>query len=319
MSDKIRPYDLTRGESVKKGYFAALEAIMQRFCLLMESYLFDQFKISCQIGYQLRSGQSFKSYAEALEQPLPIFRFGLTSLKGESLMVMENSLANLFLFGADLFKKGRAVIPKGFRLTAENHEPLKASAEEIMALFQESYQLIEPSELEIHKLVSHRVKAQIMSPEEPQVTASVTIAYKAFKGKMEFCFSAYQLDPMLKRSGKKALLTRFVEQDQPEPKLEKIHQLIEERACYLAKGTLGKMRLSHQELAEAQRTGKPIPLQSEINGNVIVSLNGEPVLSATAGASHGKMALKINGEFKAKRQEAKEQPVPFAQLTFPKA
>lgn len=316
---RVTDYDITRGEKIHLGYFSALEAIFKQFCSGLESLLYDRFKISCDLSYVIQSGFSYGTFIKGLEQPLPMFLFHTEGLKGASIMAMENNLANLFLFRDDLFEKGRVVIPRSFQLNETNHMEVKDAATEIMQRFEESVSIIETSKVEVDKLVSHRIKAQIMEPEEPCVKVKVRAAYKEFSGHMEFCFSAYQLDPLLKRSGKKVLLNRFADEPSKENNPGWIASLIEDKANFQVKGIYGEVNVSQDQLQQALLSKEPIPLHSDINGNLIICINGQPQLSGQAGSSRGQLALQVNGKYQAVKEETKKKPVPFAKLQFPKA
>ena len=316
---KAEKYDLTRGERIRQGYFAALELVMRRFLGEMESYFFDSFKIHCQFDFLIQPNRQFRDYLAEIEQPCPIFLFQFSPLKTQALLVMENRVANLFLRKKELMARGQTMISKAFEVNEQNFGPLEDAALAMIQGLAKSWGKLEPAQAQLSQLVSHRVKAKVLPPTESVVIVNLLTNYKGLQTKWQFCFSAYELDPLLKKFGKKALLTGYAE-TAPNP-AERAH--LEERlqtcAPYQVKGILGEMTLAPAELHKAMEEGRPLPFVNNLQGNILVTLNGEPMLSAQVGDSHGHLALQVKGKYKESKQEAKKKPMPFKPISFPQA
>ena len=312
-------YDITRGESIRQGYFAALEVVMRRYISEMESYFFDQFKIHCAFDFSIQPNRQFNEVLKGLPQPCPIFRFTFSPLRSEALLVMDNRLANLILHQQELKNSGQSLISNHFLVTAQNYGPIESSAQAMLNALAKSWGKLAPAKVELNHLVAHRVKAKVLSPTESTVTVRVCLKYKNFKTGWDFCFSAYELDPLLKKYGNKALLTGYCEQEPSPEEAMHLENILLNQASYEIKGTIGEMNLSQLDLQEALQEGTILPIESLLTEDILLTFNGEPLLSGQPGESLGKLAVQINGPYLQKKNEAKNKPKPFKAIRFPKA
>ncbi|OGG96799.1 MAG: hypothetical protein A2508_01825 [Candidatus Lambdaproteobacteria bacterium RIFOXYD12_FULL_49_8] len=315
MNAVVRPYDLTRGEQVRSGYFTTLEVVTRHFLSELESYFFDQFTISCHFSSKLSPAGKFEPYLAKIPQPTPIFVVEMSVLGGECLLILENPLSNLILARKELVEQGRAKLPKDFAVTLENYPRLETGVQEIVEIFNRCWNRILPSQVKVKKLVSHRIKAKIMEPGESCVSVQVAVEYKGFKSHLEFCFSAYQLDPILKRYGKKALLTGEPGRV-PTPK-EPLERIIEQEADYKATAILGELFISRAQLEKSLEKGEVLPMSNELKNLITLELNGKPMLSGEPGVTLGYHSVQINGLIEEVRQQVKARPRPFEKTRFP--
>ncbi|MDX2469420.1 MAG: hypothetical protein QNL04_02455 [SAR324 cluster bacterium] len=312
-------YDITRGENIQQGYFAALEVILRRYTSTLESYFFEVFKIHCQFSTTIQSNLQLRDYLDKIEQPSPIFIFGFSPLRTDSLLVMENRLANLFLNKDALFSQGKAVIPKRFTVNNDNYHFLEETTTDLLNSLSESWGKLQPASSTLKNLVSHRVKAKVLTSTESVVVVKIKLQYHGFTTGFEFCFSAYELDPILKKYGKKALLSGYCEKDPSEDEKKHLSEAIQKRANYQVKGYLGEMVLSKTALLEAKEKNLVLPISNILKDNLLVTLNGEPVFNAVSGESRENSALQVIGPYLKGKEEAKKTPPPFTPSKFPSA
>jgi|GEM_PF-2501321 len=314
---QVKPVDITRGEKVYYGYYAALETIFRQFISEMESYFLDEFNLSFQFEFEITGGIKFRDYLGQLAQPSPIFCVGLSPLSGDSLFVLENRCANLLLSKSRLQQRGKVILNNQFQVNGENYEVLHNAADRMLNLFTKSWGILLPAEQKLKKLVSHRFKAKVMNPLESCVAVKIIMKHKQLTTFCEFCFSAYQLDPILKKYGKKTLLRGDGLSSQKRDIQEYFSYLITEEAQYEVRGVVGDMTISRNQLIESFREGKIIPLENVLKNNVVVQFNGVPLLSANAGVTLEHFSLQINGKYEVVEEEIKQQQRPFAKLQFP--
>ncbi|MDT8446379.1 MAG: FliM/FliN family flagellar motor switch protein [bacterium] len=310
-------YDLTRGEQVTSSYFTPLEVVLKNYLCQLESFFFDQFNISCRFDFHIEPAGKFSDYLESIAQPTPIFVFELSALQGDSLLILDNSLANLFLERESLVRDGRAKVPREFKVDLQNYPLLEDVVDQALHLFAGSWSRLLPCGHKVDKLVSHRIKAKIMNPDEACLKARIQVHYRGFTSAMEFCFSAYQLDPILKNYSRQALLTG--EAGHPQPDLTSLRRLIEKEAKYEAKAVIGGLYLSREDLVESMDTGAVLPLSSELKQGLALYLNGRPLLSGEPGTSLGHQAIKLQGRIEEVQERLKKIPKPFTKQHFPKA
>ena len=317
--DNFKPFDVTGGEKVEFGYYTALEVIFKQFLLRLESFYFDEFNLPFKNDFEIITGLKFRKYIEGIEQPSPIFIFELLPLRGAGLLILDNRSANLIFSKEQLFRDKRADIDNRFRVTNDNCNSLKAHVESVLSLLQESWERIFPVESKLKKLVSHRIKARVMSPAESCIVVRMTIERASFKTQWEFCFSAYQLDRIIKQYGSKALLAGNGEAQENEKIRQHFTDMLIEDSVYELKGSLGELHISQVDLENSLKNQSVIPINNEINQNVIVKVNDVPVLSANAGITNNSISIQINGKLESMKAKIKQKHKPFSRLNFPTA
>jgi len=312
---QVSPLDLTSGESVSAGYYTGLSQVLNGYLSALESLFFDRFNLTFQFDYQIGQPMKFNRYLDGLPQPCPIFVHSLSAFEGPSLLVLDNPLANLILQQAELRNAGQVKLRRDFQVSMDNYPLLEKTVEDALGLFAAGWDRMVPCKHQVNKLVSHKMKAKIMSPVEQCVSVRINAKYKSFSSYLEICFSAYQLDQILRNHGYKGLL--LGDSKPPENQLWALKHLIEHEALYEATASLGTVELSKAQLEEALESGSVLPLQNPLQAQVCVSVNGMPLFSGAIGESLGTQAVQINGPIEEIRQKQRAKSKPFAQTQFP--
>jgi len=318
-SANVKPYDVTGGEKVEFGYYAALEVIFKQFLHRLESFYYDEFGLPFNIDFKIDTGLKFSRYIERIKQPLPIFIFELPPLRGDGLLIMDNRSANLVLSKEKLNKNKRVGIDSRFQLNNENNDIVKAHIETVLKLFQESWERIFIVDSKLKKLVSNRIKARVMSPAEACIVVKITIEQAEFQTYWEFCFSAYQLDRIIKQYGSKVLLAGNGEAQENDKIRQFFTDLLIADSAYELKGVLGNLFVSQKQLEDSIHNHTIIPIKNEIDENVVVEINKVPVLSADAGITNNNISVQINGKIENIRVKIKQKDKPFSKLKYPSA
>jgi len=312
---QVTKFDITGGESVSAGYYTGLNQVINGYLCDLESLFFDRFNLTFEFSFQLSQPCKFNHYLDSLPQPCPIFVHSLSAFDGPSLLVIDNSLANLMLQQVALCNTGQVKLRRDFQVTMENYPLLEETVDDALRLFASSWDRLVACGHTVNKLVSHKIKAKIMSPVEQCVSVRIQATYKGFNSYLEICFSAYQLDKILRSHGSKALL--LGDSKPPEHQLDALKHLIEYEACYETSASLGDVVLSKAQLEEALDSGEVIPLRNELQDQVSVAVNGIPLFSAEIGQSLGNQAVQIKGPIEEIRQEQRQKPKPFTKVQYP--
>jgi len=314
---QYQKFDLTQGEKVNYSYYIALESIYNCFTDRLEELFYDMFNKVFQFSYQIETGIRFQSRLRETEAPVPIFIFEVSPMKGNALLILDHSMTNLFLNQKTIFQQKTIDVKNCFSLNQNNSRALGTKVNHYLNEFEKCWEQINPIELKLKKLVSNPVKAKIMHSHETCIFINVTAKYKNFSCQCQFGFSAFQLDPIMKKHYQKAML---LGDSRPEPNQEKRNALLtmlNTDTIYRVKGILGDLKIPHQEIINSLETGAVIPLENALQNHVIVTINDYPVLSAEAGSSEQKLSLKINGRFDEMKLKVKQQDIPFSKLSFP--
>ncbi|MFH2132677.1 MAG: FliM/FliN family flagellar motor switch protein [bacterium] len=314
---EIKPYDITGGEIVQYGYYAALEVVFNQFLNELETYFFDEFNTSLEFNYNISTGMKFKKYLERIQNPQPIFLFNLYPLVGECLLVMENRSVNLLLARDSLNQYRKLSVNNQFLLNADNSKQIQTIIDHLLSLFSDCWSNILPVKSHLKKLVSNKIKARVMSPVEACVIVKINIKQNHFSTYWEFCFSDYHLDQVIKKHGSKLLLHGNGEAMENQLTRKHYTELLLEESHYRLTAVLGELHISENDLLDSYHNQTVIPIRNDISNNVIVAVNETPLLSASAGTTNDCLALQINGKYESKKVEEKAKHKSFAKLEFP--
>lgn len=315
-TDSITKFDITRGEHIQCGYYAALESVVEQFVRKLETHFFDEFGLSMHFEYQIKNGNKFRDMHEKMAEHSPIFVLGLSPLRGESLLVMDNKSANLLVSKQELQRDGKVTLKNHFTLDASKRTIIEHQVKELLTHFESSWSNIFKLKCVLKRLVSHKIKAKVMSPLEACVTLQIKAHYHDFEGDWCFYFSAYQLDSIMKTYRNKALLIGESGDWEDKHIKDYLSNLLLGSSEYEAKGVLGKLVISQEKLLKSYEDGIVLPIVSSINTNIEIQLNKESMLAGTLGDTNGIVALQVNGGYEAVVEEIKLQGKPFQQTTF---
>jgi flagellar motor switch protein FliM len=315
-NQSITPYDITAGEKVSYGYYAALEGVFAKFINKLESFFYDEYKILFGFDFTIQTELKFGKYLKSLSKPIPLFIFGLSPLSNDCLLVADNRMVNLVLSRDTLYKEGRTAVDSSFSVDDSNFAQVKNCIEKVLSLFQSSWNSLYNVESQLKRLVSNTVKAKIMENSENCIRVRIGISQKRFKSYYEFCFSTSQLERVIEKHGRNALLgSRNFSPYDREIK-QYFTDVVLKDSYYEVKGVLGSLNLSQKELIDSYRLKRIVPIHNEIEGNVVVKIGDQSVLSSIAGATNGHYSLQVNGKFEKKREEVKRTKKPFTKLRF---
>ena len=309
-------FDITKGERIQYGYYAALESIVEQYIGKLEAFFFDDFGLSLRFEYQINNGKKFRDVHKEMPLYCPMFVFELSPLRGESLLVIDNKSANLLLSKMHLQRDGKITLKNRFTLDTSKRSAIEHQVKELLSRFESSWSNIFKVKCVLKKLVSHKIKAKVMSPLEACVSIQINAHYHDFKAEWVFYFSAYQLDSIMKTYRNKALLLGEGGDWEDKYIKEYLSGLLTGASEYEAKGVLGKLKISQKQLLESYQQGTVLPIVNPINTNVEIQLNNQPMLAGTLGATNEKIALQINGRYQVVVEEVKMQGKPFQQIRF---
>ncbi len=314
----VKLYDITRGEKIKYGYYAALETVFRQYIDELESYFYDEYKLTFDFNYKIKTGLKFKEYLNSVVYPSPLFVFSLSPLIRDCLLKTDNRIINLILSREDLFKNGRAAIYNGFQIDSHNCHHVKNTVDSLLNLFQKSWAGIYSVETRLKKLISNRIKAKIMDTTESCVVVTLTMRQKKFKSVWEFCLSNYQLDRIIDKHGSRGLLASKDSILKTSKIKEHFTNVLLENSKYEIRGIIGHLDISHKELLKSYQNKKILPIRNELDNNVIVHMNGHPILSGDAGETNGRLSMQINGKYTSMKSDIRQSKKSFSKLHFTK-
>lgn len=313
----IKPYDITGGEKVHFGYYAALEVVFNQYLNELESYFFDEFNTTLEFSYEIITGLKFRQFLERIENPQPIFLFHLSPVIGDCLLIMENRGANLLLSQEKLQANRKTSINNQFTLNSEHSAKIHGKINKLLSLFSKCWENILPVNSSLQKLVSNKIKARIMSPVEGCVIVRMNLKQNQFSTYWEFCFSDYQLDQVIKKYGSKLLLAGDGQVRENKATKQFFSELLLNESQFSLTGVLGDLNISEQDLLDSFHNQTVIPIKNEVSNNAVITVNNKPLLSASVGISNDHVALQVNGKYDKKKIEGKVKQKSFSKIHFP--
>jgi len=314
--DNIKKYDLTRGEKVSHGPMAGLEIVFRKLAFELESFLFEQFEIPFEIDYHVEQGVKFRDFQHLLNHPVPIFTFDFFPYKGKSLLVTDNRFANLFFAREDLLRRKKMAISNKFQVSIKNYRILQKGITTILEKLQQSWSIFEEVRLETDKLVSHRLKANVMNPSQTCIVTTLRFRWHHFESNMKFCFSYALLDPIMRKISRKDILVSEGKSERFPEVEQHFKESLKKIPCEIS-GVLGKVRLSKHEILNKIKSGEVIPVSLLKEGNSYLTVNDVPVFTGTPGVVNENFSMQLNGNFEIqedKMRQGKEKT--FGKLRF---
>lgn len=309
----IKHFDITKGEKIEVGYHTALEAIFNHFINDLEVLFYDRYNKAFDFSYSIKTENKFSNFLKNVQFNIPIFIFKLNPLSRNCLLVLDNTFSNNIING---FKK-KNDFGSSFKINGENYQNVKTVIDSLLDSFCQSWKKIYPVDYTLTKLVSNRIKAKVLPPTEACTRIKVKIGLGDFQTHFEFCFSSYQLDPILKKFSKKALLAGEADGFLSQESNLFLNDLLQNETDYKVKGIIGDLNVSHNNLLDSLKTGKVLKLSNSLNKNAIVQVNKKAVLSADIGVCRDNFSLQVNGKFETVKEEIKHKNKPFSKINFP--
>lgn len=309
----IKSFDITRGEKIEVGYHTALEAIFNHFINDLEVLFYDMYNKAFDFSYSIKTENKFSNFFKNVQFNIPIFIFKLNPLSRNSLLVLDNTFSNSII---DRFKSPDICSSK-FKINGKNYQKVKELIDNLLSSFCLSWKKIYPVDYSLNKLVSNRIKAKVFSPTEACTRVKVQVGLGDFRTHFEFCFSSYQLDPILKKFSKKALLVGEAEGFLSQESNVFLDDMLSDATDYKVRGVIGELNVSHNQLIDSLKTGDILKLSNSLNKNAIVQVNKKAVLSADVGVCRDNFSLQVNGKFEAVKEEIKHKNKPFSKIKFP--
>jgi len=314
---EIEPYDITGGEKVQYGRYAALEVVFDQYISELESYFLDEYNVLFELDYSIQNGLKFKDYLKSLAYQIPIVAFELYPLKSECLLILDNRSTNLMLQKETIKSQQKTSIGKNPFADKSDSLALKNELEKLLIHFDDSWKNILKVKSKLNSLVFNKIKAKVMDETEACIVVRIFMKQKQYKAVWEFCFSAYQLDRIIEKFGSRVLLAGNNKTNRNPLIKEYLTKMLLKESTYDLTAELGTLDISQKKLVDSFKKQEIIPIKSSIRHNITVNLNKSPMLSAQLGLTHDFLSLQINGKYEAIKESVKEDIKPFSAIRFP--
>lgn len=315
---KITPFDITRGQKIKFGRYAGLENLLRSYLLDLEGLFYDLLSVPFDVSFEVKEYKNYLEYLDNKRHPLPMFVFEMPPLKGSSLLIMENRFVNMILAREQLKNRKKAVITDDFNLNPENYSEVKPVIEALLSRMCSSWETLIDVDYKLKRLVSHPIKARVLSPNEPCIAIPVKFKWEGFVTQVEFCFSTVQLDPVMNLLSRQSLMVS--------DKTEKLHPEITQyfddvlmTLPYALNGSIGSIKATQGDLENSLETGSVLPIQNELGVKISLQVNGENMLAGLPGNTRGSYSVKVEDTLQELLEKARKDEKSFQELHFNRA
>jgi len=305
----IHAFTFENADRLQMGAYPVLDVVLQRWARSLENTLFERFGLEVYAGASVWEDMRFSAFHASLKEPRPVYLFGLEPHPSQGLLVLDNLFAGLCLSGG---RGGPA------KLTPDNHQKLDQVAQDMARSFDRAWEDIAPIKTRLDKITTYLFRARVVNHFEPCLVAHVHLSGQGFSSRLSWCLPRVMLESLL-------------------PKLEQT-RVIPPVSPLSPKRSLNPQKpLDQSQVRLTVDVGNMITIPAKTPlvkgavfalhgaegaapGQVIVRLNGKPVLSGELGDSQGQMALRVTGPAtSAPPKKVLPAHTPFRPTSWPRA
>lgn len=305
----IEPYSLIEAR-VETGRFAWLDIILRRWAHLLEATLFEKLGVMFEINAPPAEWMRFDEFCESIAEQQPLYIFETQSHE-EGIVALGNKFAHACLISnaQERLHDQPAHLPE---LTPHSHKKLHLMLRHILKDFEKSEAGIADLQMNLKKVTSHRFSAKVMAPFEKCVVATLLLQGHGFSSHLTLCFPYLRLDGIAQKQGKKKVLPPDSLHHHPTFK-DHFQKKLQE-GDYEMVAELGTVQVqSHAPLA----VGHVLPLHSNVGEEIVLKINGMPVLTGEGGKTKEHYAIKVTAPYETKKEEFRKRAHPFSKIQWP--
>ncbi len=284
----VREYDFAKPSKFNKEQLRTLEIIFDNYARLLSSFLTAYLRTSCNIEISTAEQITYKEFDNAMVNPVILGVIEFKPLKGSILLEMSSNIGYSII---DRILGGPGLSMKKIRDFSEIEKILldRVISQMIGYLVEpwENVVLLQPA---LEKIETNSQFAQIISPNEMIVLASLNIKIGTSDGYLNFCLPHFVLEPIMERLNTKFWFAQIEADDE-----ENFHHDLEmqlEKALIPVSVVLGNTMITVNDFINLQ-VGDIIPLDSYISNDLSVMVGNLKKFNGKPGIVRGKMAVSI--------------------------
>lgn len=308
----IAPYEFMDAERLRYGRFPVLDTILYRWTRRIEETLFEQAGVEVYAGASVFEEMKFSTFYATLRRPRPIYFVGLEPLRGQGLLVVDNR------FSAFCLRQGGREDPAlggEARLTPANQARLQRVVQALLVDFDRCWSDVREIRARLSKVTTYPFRARLLNPYESCLVAQIHLAGHNISSRVTWCLPHTMLEPLLPRLSEHRVLPPI--QLEAGPADRPSRQRVLGWLNYGVQLRVGQ--LSVPDAAEQLAEGAVLPLQVEPGNELLVEVEGAPVLRASVGAARGHYAFRVEGSYAPRERSPLVDPAQFQPLRWPEA
>ncbi|MBF0287283.1 MAG: FliM/FliN family flagellar motor switch protein [SAR324 cluster bacterium] len=314
-NSSVESYSLVESQ-VDTGRFAWMDIVIRRWGHLLETTLFEKLGVMFEVSAAPVEWMKFEQFCTDITKQQPIYVFE-TELYGRGMLVVDNKFAHACL--DETAKERLCNQPEKFPdLQANDSKKLHAILLRLLKDFEKSWRGIAEMHLTLKKITSHLFRAKIMLPFERCMVVKLFLTGHGFSSSLMLCFPYLTMDGIAQKQDKKKTLPPEALNHYFANIKKRFEEMLKERE-YEVSVELGAATLNMDQGNPSIQIGQILPLQSTVGKELVIKINGAPVLTGEIGQSVDRYAVRILGEYEEKREQYRNRPRPFTGVNWPKA
>jgi flagellar motor switch protein FliM len=291
-SSEIANYDFRRPNRISKNQVRTIQNVHDTFAEVFGYYLVSKLQTMATINVTSVDQLFYSEYILSVSNPSCLYVFDILGTDGSGILEINPQLSlclveRLLGGSADQPRKPRAITPI-------EQAVMKSVVETIFSDLSSAWSAIAELKFRYNRFESEADFVQIAPSSEIVVVVSLDVNIGLNSYMMNFCFPTFALEDVIARLNRMSVTSSSGSHNNPERERENIRMMKQQLASqYMSVGCeLGKATIELHQLLELN-VGDVIKLDTKINQEVMISLDGKLKLAGRPGTVDGKKAIRI--------------------------
>jgi len=297
---EVKPFDFRNYTISARLRIPGLEVINEQLIRSLRMHLSTILREVVDIHSLPLQMERFRDFLNRIPVPTSIHIFKLEPLKGQSLLVIDATLAYLFI---ERFLGGerKLVRVEGREFTSIEQKLIKKVVNIIFAELEKAWRNITPVKAKYIRSEVNPQFARVLMPEETVIVTGYNVELESLSGKILFCYSLNTLQPV-----KEKLYSPY----QFEEYVDLAWRKSLERYIFGSEvslfAILGKTTITLENLLNLEE-GDVIVLDKKIEEPVEIYIEGVPKMLGKLGVFKNRMAVQIQKFLTLEEENAKKE------------
>jgi len=283
---EVKPFDFRNYTISARLRIPGLEVISEQLIRSLRMHLSTILREAIDIHSLPLQMERFKDFLNRIPVPTSIHIFKLEPLKGQSLLVIDATLAFLFI---ERFLGGerKHIKVEGREFTTIEQKLIKKVVDVIFNELEKAWRNITPIKTKYVRGEVNPQFARVLMPEETVIVTGYNIELESLSGKILFCYSLNTLQPV-----KEKLYSPYQFEEYVDLAWKKsLEKYIFGSEVHLS-AVLGKTIITLEDLINLEE-GDVVVLDRRIEEPVEVYIEGVPKMLGKLGVFKNRMAVKV--------------------------
>lgn len=297
---EVKPFDFRNYTISARLRIPGLEVISEQLIRSLRMHLSTILREVIDIHSLPLQMERFKDFLNRIPVPTSIHIFKLEPLKGQSLLVIDATLAYLFI---ERFLGGerKLVRVEGREFTSIEQKLIKKVVNIIFAELEKAWRNITPVKAKYIRGEVNPQFARVLMPEETVIVTGYNVELESLSGKILFCYSLNTLQPV-----KEKLYSPYQFEEYVDLAWRKSLERYIFGSEVSLSAVLGKTTITLEDLLNLEE-GDVIVLDKKIEEPVEIYIEGVPKMLGKLGVFKNRMAVQVQKFLTLEEENAKKE------------